>query len=344
MKEELPYENTYSAGWIDHPSYDLYIPARQHGQAPHYWNNYKDGKRSVFIAEYGDWEYYAHNAGFNQTQFADLTEEERTSRQLRAYGEQRLLQQAMNYQEATNSNRKGVATIGHSNWLMFDYNRGYAEDLESSGISDIFRIPKFSYFFYKSQRPPNDLINHPLVDSGPMVKIASYWTNESPLKIKVFSNCNQVALYLNDRFIGIESPTINEFSNYLKHPPFEFNLKEFKPGTLKAVGLINGEEKAIDLVSTPRKPTKIIVKIDNEEKIAVEKNDIFFIYAEIVDLNGTIVSNAFNLVTFNLNGSGELVGENPVKAEAGIATILFRGDITQAKITATTTTNLMVKN
>ena len=44
--------------------------------------------------------------------------------------------------------------------------------------SPIDRIPKFLYYFYQSQRPP-DLIN-PLYAGGPMVYIANYWTPESP--------------------------------------------------------------------------------------------------------------------------------------------------------------------
>ncbi len=335
LNEELPFEDTYSAGWIDHPSYDLFIPARQHAKPPHYWNVYKDGKRPVFIAEYGDWEYYAHNAGFNQTAFADLSEDARNSRQLRSSGEQRLLQQALNFQEAANSNRKGGSgTIGHANWLMFDYNRGYADDLEASGISDIFRIPKFAFDFYRSQRPHNEIIDHPMVEFGPMVKIASYWTEESAPEVRVFSNCDEVALYLNDRLIDKKTPTINNLSDVLIAPPFQFDLGSFQPGKLTAIGYIKGEKVAADSVDTPGNPQAIRIRVDYTADFFNEKDDLIFIYAEVIDSYGVIIPDDSSEIHFQLNSTGELLGANPTKAEAGVATILFRGNYSQLDLKA----------
>jgi beta-galactosidase len=326
LREELPFTDTYSAGWIDHPSYDLYIPARQHAKPPFYWNIYKNSKRPIFISEYGDWEYYAHNAGFNQSAFEDLSDQERNSRQLRSHGEKRLLQQALNFQEAANSNRRGIGTIGHSNWLMFDYNRGYADDLEASGIADIFRIPKFAYYFYKSQRPPNEKIAHDLVEQGPMVKIANYWTSESSTNIRVFSNCEEVALYLNDSLISRQYPLLNEFSDQLNHPPFQFNLGHFESGQLVAIGLISGKHVVKDSVATPGEPVELRLQMDQEICLSREINDIIFVYAEIVDAEGNMIHKSNMEVYFELIGEGELIGSNPIKAEAGIATILFKGD------------------
>jgi beta-galactosidase len=235
LKEELPFSHNYSACWIDNNNYDIFIPARQHGQAPDYWTKYNKVYRKIFIAEYGDWEYYAQNAGFNQKEFANLKEDERTSRQLRAHGEKRLLQQAYNFQEAANSNRKGINTIGEANWVMFDYNRGYSDDLESSGISDIFRIPKFAYSFYQSQRDANVILDTKLT-SGPMLTIANNWTETSPLNITAYSNCEEVALYLNDVLVAKQKPLLNQNSDQLKHPPFLFKLDKFISGTLRAEG------------------------------------------------------------------------------------------------------------
>ncbi len=326
LKDELPFDDTYSAGWIDNNSFDLYIPARQHSSPPDYWNEYKVNERPLFIAEYGDWEYYAHNAGFNQTEFKNLQKDERTSRQLRGYGEKRLLQQAMNYQEAVNSNRKGKAnSIGDANWLMFDYNRGYADDIESSGISDIFRIPKFAFWFYQSQRPPFDTL---AIDegTGPMVRIASYWTEESNTSgLRVFSNCEEVELYLNNKLIGKHKPTIDKYSDHLPFPPFHFNLQGFKAGTLKAIGFINGKEVALDEIRTPLDPKDVILEADKSGiEISKTDSDLLFIYAKIADANGTLCNLEEAEVTFVLVGNGELIGENPVKAEAGIATILLK--------------------
>lgn len=322
LEEELPYEHIYSAGWIDHPSFDLFIPARQHAKPPHYWNNYNKPNRPILIAEYGDWEYYAQNAGLNQTAFSDLQEEERTSRQLRGDGEARLLQQALNFQEAFNSNLRGEQTIGHANWLMFDYNRGYADDLEASGISDIFRIPKFSYYFYKSQKAPN-------IDgfSEPMIFIANYWTPNSTTEVKVFSNTEEVALYLNDELIERKSPEKNQMSDELPYPPFLFELPPFQPGTLRAVGYIGGEEAASHIVRTPEAPANIKLSMDiSGREIAAQTPDMVFVYAHIIDKNGTLVPTASHPVKFFIEGNHEnaqLIGD-VINAEAGIATVILK--------------------
>ncbi len=325
LKAELPYAHIYTAGWIDNPNYDLFIPARQHGKAPDYWNHYENNNRKIFIAEYGDWEYYAQNAGFNQTSFANLKEEERTSRQLRGFGEKRLLQQAFNYQEAFNSNIKGKHTIGQANWLMFDYNRGYADDIESSGISDIFRIPKFAHYFYQSQRSPNVKLSDKFV-SGPRVYIANYWNEKSSTDVTVFSNCDEVALYLNDILIAKQKPLRNAFSDQLPHPPFVFKISSFQRGILRAVGIINGKKLAEHIVKSPESPSAIELVIDESNvKINPNNPDVVFVYAKIVDANGTVVPDANHLITFNLEGEqAELIGQNPITAEAGIATILLR--------------------
>lgn len=325
LKAELPYARIYTAGWIDNPHYDLFIPARQHGKAPDYWNNYAKGNRKIFIAEYGDWEYYAQNAGFNQTAYANLKEDERTSRQLRGFGEKRLLQQAFNYQEAFNSNRKGEHTIGQANWLMFDYNRGYANDIESSGISDIFRIPKFAHYFYQSQRSPTVKLNEGLI-SGPMVYIANYWNEKSSREVTVFSNCEEVALYLNDELIAKQKPLRNTFSEQLPYPPFVFKTTSFQKGRLRAEGFINGKKVSEQVVRSAEQASSIQLSFDESTvKINPDYPDVVFVYASVVDANGTIVTDAANLIEFTLDGeNAELIGQNPVQAEAGIATILLR--------------------
>jgi beta-galactosidase len=114
--EEFPYNGCYSAGWM-RQSYDIYIEARQHRHGLH-------PELPLLVSEYGDWEYYAQNAGFNQQEWKDLLEEERTSRQPRFAGEKRMLQQALNIQKHITITFLPM----HLPMLTgnFDYNRGMA--------------------------------------------------------------------------------------------------------------------------------------------------------------------------------------------------------------------------
>ncbi len=316
--EESPESKLITCGWIS-KFYDVFIPARQHAKPPYYWKNYS-GKTPLFTGEYGDWEYFAQDAGLNQAGYAGLKSDERTSRQLRVDGEKRLLQQATNFQEAHNDNLRSPH-LGDANWLMFDYNRGYSPDIESSGIMDIFRLTKFAYYFYRSQ-------------SLPTVKIASSWNAKSDFSnLRVYSNCEEVALYLNGKFIEKKKAERNNISDHLPCPPFVFNLKAFEAGTLKAVGFKDNKLVKEDIVTTAGKATRLKLSYDRSGKsLKANGTDVVFVYATVCDAKGNPVSDSGVSIRFTIKEGGTLVGQNPINAEAGIATILLQASDNAKKI------------
>ena len=327
VHEELPFDDTYSAGWID-DVYDVFLPARQHGKYPIYWKNYSKNK-PFLIAEYGDWEYYAGNAGFNQKDYQNLKKDEKTSRQLRAFGQKRLLQQALNYQEAHHDNLYTKA-IGDANWLIFDYKRGYADDIESSGIMDIVRLPKFAFYFYQSQTIPYLNSNE---FNKPMVFIANYWQNLGDSTVKVYSNCKEVELFLNGKSLGKQKADADKYSTNLAYPPFTFSVKAFEAGKLSAVAYPPDGTTIKYVVTTPKTPAKINLRVDYSGKnIKAGTNDLVFVYAEIVDVNGTIMPDASNAIEFEIEGDAENIAPKIISAEAGIATILLKAGSKQGKI------------
>ncbi len=309
--EEYPGDQMVTCGWVR--GYDVLIRARQHGGCA--------GIEDVpcLVSEYGDWEYYAMTAGFDQQDYAALSSDASNSRQLRWQGEAAMLQQATNFQEAHDDNLASPA-FADGLWVMFDYNRGYAPDIESSGCMDLFRLPKYSYWFFRSQRSPHERLAR--AASGPMVFIASEWTPASSTVVRVFSNCEQVELRLNGVRVGRQGPDRDRKSRHLAHPPFTFHARDFVPGTLEAVGYMDGRPAASHTLRTPGPVERLGVSFDLTPPDTTGK-DLLFCRARLEDAAGTVVPDAWENVAFGATGDGRLVGTDPFSSDAGIASILL---------------------
>jgi beta-galactosidase len=309
------YPGAMSAGWQEY-GYDIYLQARQHRL-----EHYKEPTKPYIVSEYGDWEYYAMNAGLNQTEWANLLQADRSSRQLLSDGETRLLQQAANIQEAHNDNFNTPA-FADGYWVMFDYNRGYAPDLEASGIMSIDRLPKYSYYFYQSQRDASEVSDN--FSSGPMVFIASEWNEKSSTNVRVFSNADEVELLLNGKIIAKQTPDKNDNSKNLKHPPFSFVLEKFEAGELKAIAYSNGKTIAEHKVVTAGAATNVRLTLDISGKSPqTGVKDTVFAYANLVDSKGNVVYTNNVPVTFSISGNAKLISPAEVSTNSGIAGALI---------------------
>ena len=313
VHEEYPYGKTYSCGWQSEV-YDIYFQARQH-RIMH--KKEMTFEKPYMVSEYGDWEYYSNNAGLNQHNLDKDRRLEMSSRQLRSDGEVRLLQQAFNVQEAHNDNLSIPATAD-SYWVMFDYNRGYHNTIESSGIMDIFRLPKFSYDFYRSQRDAAG-------KEGVVLAIANYWSADSPTDVKVYSNCDKVALYLNNKKIATQTPDKSAISTHLKHGGFTFKVPSYKAGTLKAVGYLKGKKVKTVEVKTAGKLASFAGKVDcSGVEVQAGCNDVVFFYISAVDKDGTLCTDFTDTLDIQTDDKVALCNTDGVQTEAGIATLVLR--------------------
>ncbi|MDZ7398996.1 MAG: DUF4982 domain-containing protein [candidate division KSB1 bacterium] len=293
--EEFPGDQCFVSGWKHDDIYDVFIRATQHGARAY------SGNKPLVISEYGHWDYGEGNS---------------TSDVDRMDGELAMLVQARNHQESLNANRALPFLCGDGLWVGIDF------QTYPSGVIDYFRLPKFSYYFYQSQRNPRLKVEG--IDSGPMVFIANYWTENSPRDVTVFSNCDSVQLLLNGERIATQTPDQNSISDHLLHPPFTFKEIPWQPGELQVIGFLAGKPMAQHTRRTPEAPKSIDLKFEICHQPKADGEDMFFVYAHVVDQNGTTVPTFSDWIEFEVAGAARLVSPNRVQAEAGVAAALIR--------------------
>ncbi|MBN1128409.1 MAG: DUF4982 domain-containing protein, partial [Chitinispirillaceae bacterium] len=276
---------------------------------------YREPTRPVIVAEYGDWEY----GGFTSS-----------SRVLRESTDNSLLTQAYNHQHRMNMNRGYPWFSVDAFWCYNDYGSVLLKGPFFGGAVDMYRIPKFSHSFFKSQRSPKESM--PGVSMGPMVHIANTWRQGSPTTVKVFSNCESVSLYKDGTLIATRGPDTDTISSRLEYPPFTFSVSTFSPGALKAEGKIGGAVVATHSRTTPGTASAVRLRPISTDVLMADGSDARLVWIDIVDANGTVVPTSTANVSLAATGA-TILGPSTVAMKGGQLATWVRAGIKEGSIT-----------
>ncbi|HEV2765689.1 MAG TPA: glycoside hydrolase family 2 TIM barrel-domain containing protein, partial [Pyrinomonadaceae bacterium] len=157
--------------------------------------------------------------------------------------------------------------------------------------------------------------------------------------IEVYSNCEQVELFLNGKSLGTKPKPADDSPRTWK--------VQFEPGTLRAVGVNGGRVVATHELRTAGAPARVLLAADRT-RLAPLWDDIVYVTATVVDANGVLVPSADHLINFRVAGPGRVVavdsGDNeshePFQADArrayqGRCFALLKADAARGRITLT---------
>ena len=212
--------------------------------------------------------------------------------------------------EQTNAAYLKRDNAGLAVWCMYDYNSFHnaTNQVTFHGVCDLFRIPKYSYWWHQSELTSAPMAHVVMVEAG---------------KVCVFSNCQEVRLWQDLGQGYVEVATQKPDPGFvLRHPPFHFTVDPHARA-LKAEGLVDGTVNAVAGWRKPGRPVALRLEADRPT-ITADGADLSRIIVTALDENGTAVDDCELPVAFGVEGLGQLVGENPARLRAGKMIILVQ--------------------
>jgi len=181
-------------------------------------------------------------------------------------------------------------------WTGFDYRGeptpyGWPAVSSQFGIMDMCGFPKDVYFYLKSWW-----------GKEPVLHVAPHWNlngkEGKEIDITVYSNCDQVELFVNNKSIG------------KKDMPFNSHLKWnaiYQPGALVAVGYKAGVKILTKTIETTGEAS-VIQLLPEKTTIKADGEDVSIVTVQISDDKGRFVPTADNEINFKIDGPGKIIG------------------------------------
>ena len=188
----------------------------------------------------------------------------------------------------------GFDYLGEAQWPAISYNQGL---FDRTGNWKQLGYQRQSWW---SDKPVVHLVRKE--DNAGVGNFANWTPVDSgtydDARVQVYSNCEEVELFLNDRSLGTKTKPADD-------SPRSWEVT-FEKGSLKAVGKNEGKVVATGELKTAGEPAKIILTAD-KSKITKDWDDVSYLTACIVDANGILCPNADKLISFDVSDTGTLL-------------------------------------
>ena len=248
-------------------------------------------------------------------------------------------EQAIWHAQAHDKAAANPRITGLIGWCAFDYESllNSFNTVKCPGVSDIFRIPKIGASFYQSQVSPS---------VRPVIRPNFYWdfgarTPLGPGKhVAIFSNCESLQLFVSGKHYATLRPDAANFPN-TKYPPFfaDLEIDGSSYPELRIDGYMAGKLLLSRSYSSDPSLDRFVL-IADDDKITGDGTDAVRVVLEVVDKFGSPRLLAGGDVTFELEGPGEMVGDNPFRLadSGGVGAVWVKAKPTSSgRITLTAT-------
>lgn len=259
--------------------------------------------------------------------------------------EERTMEHALRHARVQNASYLNERIGGAIGWCAFDYNThadfGSGDKICYHGVMDMFRIPKFAAYAYRSQKNPNEEV---------ILEPATYWARGERsvggvIPMVIFTNCDEIRFHYGDQLIGTFAPDKEAFAG-LPHPPVVIDEMTGSWGMrwedATIIGLINGKEVIRKDYSRNAVPTHFTLAAD-DSALSTGDWDATRVVIKAADQLNNPMPFLMEGVSIAVEGAGELIGPNHLTLLGGQSAFWVKTKGEKGTITVTVTCPVLGK-
>lgn len=224
--------------------------------------------------------------------------------------EERVMEHALRHARVQNAAYLDDTIAGAIGWCAFDYythsDFGSGDKICYHGVMDMFRIPKFASYAYRSQKHPSKEV---------VLEPVTYWSRGERsiggvIPLVIFTNCDYVKFYYGDEYKGQYYPNTEKFSG-LPYPPVIVDEltgywgMEWEDARFE--GYIDNKKVICRKLARNPIPTELKVLADDKNLLSGEI-DATRVVVQALDQYGNIMPFFFEPIKVIVEGEGELIG------------------------------------